>query len=173
MYYKESKPMINKALIIIAIFISGNLYSQELLPLSSVKDADVLMSSLKNKIVLVNFWATWCKPCVKEYPDLIKLYNNYKDKDFILISISTDAPEDIESKVKPFLKKNGVNFNSYYVKFEKDEQLYEIMNYFDKNWAGAIPQTYIYDKQGTLKANILGNRRYEDFENYITPLLEQ
>jgi thiol-disulfide isomerase/thioredoxin len=163
--------MIIKTLIILIFITAGNLYSQKLSPISNVNDVSILMEKHMNKVVLVNFWASWCMPCVSEFPDLVKLYNNYKDQDFVLVTISTDAPEDIETKVKPFLKKNGVKFKSYYVNIEKDEQLYDIMNYFDKNWTGAIPQSYIYDKEGVQKASILGSRNYEDFEKIITSLL--
>ena len=118
--------------------------------------------------MLINFWATWCKPCVKEFPELVKLYNNYKDKGFEIVFISVDVPEDVEPKVVPFLKKQDVDFVSYYNKFERPD---ELINYIDKNWEGAIPSTYIYDKDGKLTADILGSRSYEDFEKEITKSL--
>ncbi|MGH2575202.1 MAG: TlpA disulfide reductase family protein [Ignavibacteria bacterium] len=151
-------------LIILLISVSSKTFSQDALPLNSIKEVESLKESKKGKVILVNFWATWCVPCVKEFPELVKLYNNYKDKDFEILFISTDVPEDIENKVKPFLKKNGVDFLTYYNNIDKVE---ELINYFDKKWEGAIPSTYIYDKQGNLTASILGRRNYEEFETEI------
>ena len=64
----------------------------------------------------------------------------------------------------PFLKKQGVDFVSYYNGFDKPEDL---KNYIDKNWEGAIPSTYIYDKDGNMTANFVGTRNYETFEKEI------
>ncbi|MCX7877802.1 MAG: TlpA family protein disulfide reductase [Ignavibacteria bacterium] len=128
-----------------------------------------VFSELKGKVVLVNFWATWCKPCVKEFPDLIKLYNNYKDKAFEIIFISLDVPEEIDPKVKPFLSKNNVDFTTYYNNFKQPE---EIINFMDKNWGGAIPATYIYDREGNLSVSIVGSQRYDQFERELLKVLE-
>jgi len=60
-----------------------------------------------------------------------------------LVFISADVPDEISSKVIPFLKKNDVSFTVYYNNFDKPE---EIIDYFNKNWGGALPATYIYNK---------------------------
>ena len=144
---------------------AGKSFSQEIKSISTVEEMKQIKDSSKGKVMLINFWATWCKPCVKEFPELVKLYNNYKDEGFELIFISVDVPEDVESKVIPFLKKQGVDFVSYYNKFDKPE---ELINYIDKDWEGAIPSTYIYDKEGKLTTHILGSKSYEEFEAEIT-----
>lgn len=154
-----------KTFLIIILLSSVSVYAQEVKSLKSTQELDELKNSLKGKVVLINFWATWCKPCVKEFPELVKLYNNYKDKNFQLVFISADVPEEIDSKVVPFLRSQNVDFISYYNNFDKPE---ELINYIDKNWEGAIPSTYIYDKEGNLTSNILGIKNYEFFEKEIT-----
>jgi thiol-disulfide isomerase/thioredoxin len=154
-----------KTLLALMFISSAVLYAQEVKPLKSTQELDELRNSLRGKVVLINFWATWCKPCVKEFPELVKLYNDYKDKNFRLIFISADVPEEIENKVTPFLKSQNVEFITYYNNFDKPE---ELINYIDKNWEGAIPSTYIYDKDGNLTSNILGMKNYEYFEKEIT-----
>jgi thiol-disulfide isomerase/thioredoxin len=144
-------------------------YAQEVLPLSTVKEIQQLKDSKKGKVLLINFWATWCKPCVKEFPDLVKLYNDYKDKGFSIVLISVDVPEDVEPKVIPFLKSQGVDFVTYYNKFDWPEDL---INFIDKNWEGAIPSTYIYNKDGDMTADILGSRSYMEFEKEILKNLD-
>ena len=62
------------------------------------------------KILFINFWATWCVPCIEEFPDLVKIYNENKNSDFEFLSVSVDLPSDIESKVKPFLAKQSADF---------------------------------------------------------------
>lgn len=159
--------MLKKTLIIFFVFIltyAGKSFSQEIKPISKIEEMELIKDTNKGNVILINFWATWCKPCVKEFPELVKLYNNYKDKGFNLIFISVDVPEDVESKVIPFLKKQGVDFVSYYNKFDKPE---ELINYIDKDWEGAIPSTYIYDKEGKLTTHILGSKSYEEFEKEI------
>src|SRR5690606_34227440 len=59
--------------------------------------------------VLISFWATWCKPCMEELTEFNKIYNDYKDKGFKLIAISTDNEKTV-AKVKPFIRSKGYNF---------------------------------------------------------------
>lgn len=152
-----------KAICVVGL-LSYKTFTQDVMPLSSVKDLETLRDSKKGKVVLVNFWASWCRPCVAEIPGLIKLYNNYKDSGFEIIFISVDVPEDIQSKVAPFLKSKGVDFTTYYNQFDKTDDL---INFFDKNWQGAIPSTYIYDKDWNQTSSMVGSRSYEIFEKEI------
>jgi|SRR4030095_2063881 len=151
-----------------AILLTVNLYSQDLKELGSTGELKSIFDNAKGKVLLVNFWATWCKPCVMEFPELIKLYNDYKEKGFELIFISLDVPEDIP-KLKPFLESNKVDFTTYLSTFTDPE---ELIDYVDKNWQGAIPATYIYDKDGNLKKSIIGKKRYSDFESEIKTFLD-
>lgn len=153
-------------LVFISIFVSGinKVLPQTLTPLNSLKDIQSLKEQEKGKVILINFWATWCKPCVSEFPDLVKLYNDYKGKGFELVFISLDMTEDVQTKVVPFLSQHGVDFTTYYNNMEKPE---ELINYIDKNWEGAIPATYIYDKDGNLTASTIGRKGYEYFEKEV------
>jgi thiol-disulfide isomerase/thioredoxin len=154
--------------IILAALASLNINAQDIKPLHNIKELEAIKDSAKGSVLLLNFWASWCKPCVSEFPELVKLYNNYKDKGFQLIFISLDDVSDVDKSVKPFLKKQGVDFISYYNKFEKPE---ELIDYIDKNWQGAIPSTYIYDKEGKMQTGILGTKKYDEFESEISKYL--
>lgn len=158
-----------KALVVIIfLFALSSLYSQEIKAVKTVDDLKEIQTSVIGKVVLYNFWATWCKPCVQEFPELVKLYNNYKEKNFVIVFVSMDMPEDMKEKVKPFLNKNGVDFVTYYNDFKNPD---EIIDFYDKKWEGAIPSTYIYDKDGKLATKFLGNRDYDFFEKEISKLL--
>ena len=139
------------------------------MPLSSVKDLEALKNLKTGNVVLVNFWATWCKPCVAEFPELLKLYEEYQDKGFEIIFISVDEPADINTKVIPFLSKKEVDFVTYYNNFNNPDDL---INFFDKKWQGAIPATYIYDKGWKQTSSLVGDKTYEDFEKQILKILD-
>lgn len=157
--------------IILALILSFafvNVYSQTVNPVKSTDDLIEIQNSMNGKVVLYNFWATWCKPCVAEFPELIKLYKNYKDKDFVIVFISLDAAEELKTKVIPFLEKQGVDFDSYYNDFKNPEDL---IDFYDKQWEGAIPSTYIFSKEGVLSTKLVGSKNYEFFENEIKKLI--
>lgn len=117
-----------------------------------------LIKERKGKLLFLNVWATWCEPCREEFPAIVKLANEFKDVDFA--GISVDFPEEIDSKIKPFVKSNKVNFPIYVNAFTNDEELINMLN---KDWNGAIPATFIYDKSGKLIAFIEGKKSYEEF----------
>jgi peroxiredoxin len=84
----------------------------EVAPDFTLRDVDgqaVSLSSYKGKVVLVNFWATWCAPCQVEMPHLEKMQQAFKDKGFVVLSISADDARTA-SMVKPLIKKNGYTF---------------------------------------------------------------
>ncbi|MEO8513530.1 MAG: TlpA disulfide reductase family protein, partial [Ignavibacteria bacterium] len=137
----------------LAIVLTFQAASQEVKEFRSIDEFKVIMDSSLGKTTLVNFWATWCPPCVKEFPELVKLYKDYKDKDFKLIFVSLDDNSEVQSKLIPFLKKHDVDFVSYHADFKKPEDL---IDFIDKSWQGEIPYTKIYDKEGKLFTTFLG-----------------
>ena len=149
-------------------FVISFSYSQSVKTISSIDEYQKMLDSTKGKIVLVNFWATWCPPCVKEFPELVKLYKNYREEDFVLLFVSLDDKTEYDSKLIPFLKKQDVDFTSYFGNFSNPEAL---MTYVDNSWQGEIPYTGIYDKEGKLKKTLLGNQTYEQFESELKKLL--
>ncbi|PKL81721.1 MAG: thioredoxin, partial [Ignavibacteriae bacterium HGW-Ignavibacteriae-3] len=104
---------------------------------------------------------TWCVPCREEFPDLIKINNEFKGKNVEVVGISIDYPDEITSKIIPFLKKNKANFKNYVKGFPKDEDL---INAIDENWNGALPATIIYDRNGKKVSFFEGKRSYEEFK---------
>ena len=97
-----------------------------------------------NKTYVVNFWATWCMPCVKELPAFEKLYQKYKDKNVEVVLVSLDFSKQIETNLIPFIQKKKLQ--SKILHFEDSNEQFWIRDIAD-NWSGAIPATLIYNKQ--------------------------
>ena len=119
---------------------------------------DLKLSAFKGKIVVLNFWATWCPPCVKEIPDLIKLQETYKD-DLAVIGASLDRTPD---PVGPFIKKKAIR----YPVIMADEALNEAYGGIQ-----AIPTTFILDRNLNIVNVIRGLDDFKGFEKAIRPYL--
>lgn len=96
-----------------------------------------------NKTYVINFWATWCAPCVKELPYFEELRNTYKEKNVEVILVSLDFPRKYETTLKPFIKDK--NLKSKVIAFDDVDQNTWIPA-IDESWSGAIPATIIYNK---------------------------
>ncbi|GAB1855857.1 hypothetical protein MHTCC0001_06920 [Flavobacteriaceae bacterium MHTCC 0001] len=95
-----------------------------------------------NKTYVINFWATWCGPCVKELPYFEKLNAQYKDNVEVIL-VSLDFPHLYESKLKPFISKKKLK--SKVIALNADNEN-EWINSIDKSWSGSIPATILYNK---------------------------
>ena len=105
------------------------------------KKLEPLLYSKTKKIKIVNFWAMWCAPCVKELPYLQEYAQ--KNPNVELLMVSMDFPEDIESKLKPFLKKRGLTAK---VVVLDDPDANSWIDKVYPKWSGAIPFTIIFNE---------------------------
>ena len=128
-----------------------------------------ILESYRGQVVLVNVWATWCKPCREEFPDLVRLQDFYKEKKVRVIAISADYPDEIESKILPFLKNFNINFPVYVQHFSKQEDFIDGMN---KGWNGALPATFIYDEKGRQQVFFIGKRDFASFRQEIEKIIK-
>ena len=118
----------------------------------------------KGKVLFVNIWATWCLPCKEEFPDLVKLAEEYQNSDVVIVGVSVDYQDEIVSKIIPFLQSQKARFPNYVQNFKQPEVL---INMFNEKWRGAVPATFIYDQNGIQKAFLLGKKSYEEFKTAI------
>ena len=123
-----------------------------------------LISNRNRKVLLLNVWATWCAPCREEFPDLVQLAEKYKNKNVEIVGISADYPDEVDSKIIPFLKSQNVNFKNYVQNFSDDSGL---INQLNSKWNGALPTTFIYDKTGRQITFLEGKCSFEEFEQEI------
>jgi len=107
------------------------------------EDMEHLFHLNNDTTYLINFWATWCKPCVQELPLFEKLLKELKGKKYKSILVSLDFPNKIESKLIPFIKDNKLKSEVVVLIDEKQQQWIDKV---DKDWDGAIPVSLIYKK---------------------------
>ena len=107
-----------------------------------VPDLEIILKNPENKLFVINLWATWCPPCVKELPDFEKVAKSYKKSDVSFVMISLDFPSEIEKTLIPFLEKNGVSLD---VKVMTDTDYNSWIDKVDTNWQGNIPSTLFFN----------------------------
>jgi len=95
--------------------------------------------------LLLNFWATWCDPCREEFPDLVKLDDDYKGKPLNFIAVSLDDITDIKSEVPKFLNQMKANMPVVLLNVKDQDAA---INAVDPNWHGEMPATFLFDKDG-------------------------
>ena len=96
-----------------------------------------------DNIYVINFWATWCKPCIEEMPFFQELHNDFKDQKVKVVLVSLDFPDKIQSHLIPFIKRNNLTPQ---VILLDDPYENEWIPKVDSSWSGAIPATLIYKK---------------------------
>jgi len=116
------------------------------LPKVTQIDQEKLKNLLKpnGKPLLINFWATWCVPCREEFPDLVKIGADYKDK-IDLITVSLDELSEINGDVPKFLAEMRAEMPSYLLKTPSEEAAIAVVS---KDWQGGLPFTILFDEKG-------------------------
>lgn len=119
------------------------------------------LQDYKGKVLIIDFWATWCAPCRKEIPDFIALQDEYREKGLEVIGISLD---DSLRDLTDFVKTNQINYTILY----RDQER-KIVDVF--GGIKGIPTTFIIDREGNVVNKFVGLREKEVFRDAIEPLL--
>jgi len=110
-------------------------------------DADALRALRKNdsgKFRLVNFWATWCAPCVAEFDEFVTVNRMYRHRDFELVTVSLNRPDEEKSVLEFLTKKQASNRNLLFASTDREP----LINAFDPNWQGEVPYTVLINPEG-------------------------
>ncbi|MGG8497835.1 TlpA disulfide reductase family protein [Tenacibaculum sp. TC6] len=161
------------ALLMFSCKIKKEKETEEKTPQENIKITTLNYEQLKpilhkndNKTYVINFWATWCVPCVKELPAFEKLHKEYKDKQVEVILVSLDFSRQIESNLLPFIKEKQLQ--STVLHFDDPNEQFWIKD-IAENWTGSIPATLIYNAE---KRKFYEQTfHYNDLENELQTFL--
>lgn len=127
-----------------------------------------LQSRLKrpsgDSLTVINFWATWCRPCVKELPYFEQFLQQEKQAKVRIWLVSLDFPEDVDKKLIPFVKQRKLACPVFYL---NERNPNDWVNQVAEEWSGAIPATVLYDAQGRKKAFHAGEFDFAGLKKWI------
>lgn len=132
--------------------------------LPDLEDKKVRLSDFRGKVVFLNFWATWCKPCREEMPSMEVLYKNFERDGLVVLAVSIDRVTT-KKDIPPFVKSLNLAFPILVDSWGQTDKRYKLMG---------VPETYIIDQQGVLREKIIGPRDWTVLDNLrvITGLLK-
>jgi len=104
----------------------------------------VTLSQLKGQVVVLNFWATWCPPCIEEMPSLVQMQQRMKSKGITVLAVSVDADQD---SYRQFLRDHDVNLLSVRDADQRSNTLYGTFKF---------PETYVIDRSGIVRRKFIG-----------------
>jgi thiol-disulfide isomerase/thioredoxin len=152
---------------ILFLILSFNVFSQNI-SILSFKEFEPRLNPVDDTVYVINFWATWCKPCVDEMPEFEKLHETFKEQNFKLTLTSLDFKSQYEKKLVPFVKDNNL---------QAEVLLLNAPDYNDwlpkvsKKWNGSIPATIIIHKPSNTRMFFERQMNFNELESVIKPLL--
>jgi thiol-disulfide isomerase/thioredoxin len=149
--------------VVLLLIGAGKLFSQEIPVFEKFTDFEHLLHKNNDTTYILNFWATWCKPCVTELPEFEKINQQFKHKKFKMILVSLDFESQLDSKVRPFIKEKNMQANVVLLADTKENSWIDKV---DKEWSGSIPATIIYNSNFNFFKE--GSMTYEELKEIIS-----
>jgi peroxiredoxin len=128
-----------------------------------------LRANKSGKVRLVNFWATWCGPCVSEFDDVVETNLRFRHRDFELVTVAAQFPDE-KDKVLAFLQKHHASTRNYLF---DDTDKYKLIEAFDPEWNGGLPHTVLLGPKGEILHRQTGEIDFLEFRRKIVPALNQ
>lgn len=136
-------------------------------PVKHLKPEDYasrIVAGRKGRVLLVNFWATWCEPCREEMPSLVKAAKKFPARDLAVVLVSLDSQKTGPAQVPKFLKEEKVPFVSWLAK-TRDPQ--DFIDTVDPTWDGSLPYTLVYGRDGKIATRLSGLQTEASFTEAI------
>lgn len=135
-------------------------------PLTSAQFAEIL-DAHRGVVTLVNLWATWCAPCLREIPELLELESHFADRGFHLIAVSLDDA-DAADMIREFRDEWFPELRTWH---NQTQDWYELIESLDPEWIGILPTSFLLDRNGVVVDTITGGQDYATFEAAVLPHL--
>jgi thiol-disulfide isomerase/thioredoxin len=176
----------SKAIVLIALFIViGSLatpaqkkrgrVTQPGKPVAVVAAIDTealksLISQQRQHPLLVNFWATFCDPCRDEFPDLVKIDNDYRPRSLEFVTVSLDDMTEIKTEVPKFLASMKATMPAYLLNASDPEPA---INFVDPRWQGSLPATFLYNEKGEIVYKHVGRVNTAELREAIEKVVKK
>lgn len=138
------------------------------MPLLSAKELRALLDANRGRVVLINFWATFCAPCIKEIPELVRLERELGPRGLTLVGVALDEPADRTTRVEPFRAKYFPDFPTW---LRSEADMDALVSAVDPAWNEILPTSYIIGRDGKVVRRIQGGKSYEAFREAVLPAL--
>ncbi len=155
-----------KAALILALWAASSAAAPPLKPVDEAGYRSAIAAG-RGKVVLADFWATWCAPCRAEMPLLVRLEQQYRARGLRLLTISCDEPEQEQAALE-FVRSKGAPEPAYIKRAANDEKFIDSV---DPKWSGALPGLFVYDRQGKLVKSFVGETDMAALEQLLEKLL--
>jgi len=140
--------------------------SSALIPVLTFEEFEPLLNKSSDSVYVINFWATWCAPCVREIPVFEELNKKYSDQKLRIVLVSLDFPDHLESRLKPFVERMEMKNEVILLDAPRANQWIPIV---DASWSGAIPATIIYNRE--TRMFFARELHFEELDQIISSLL--
>jgi thiol-disulfide isomerase/thioredoxin len=121
----------------------------------------------RGSVLLINLWASWCAPCLKEIPELVRLEQDYARCGLRLLGLSMDEPADLPGAVQPLLDRRFPTFRTL---ARNNSSMDSFASVVDGAWNEIMPTSYVLDRNGRVIKRIQGGKPYAEFEALVKPL---
>lgn len=140
--------MPRRTLLLLLLLLVGQITKSQVNKINKIQvvnfdQLEPYLHKTNDTIYLVNFWATWCAPCIKELPAIESVEEKYSDKKFKVLLVSLDFPRELSSRLEPFVKSKNITSDVFLL---NDPDQNRWIDNVDANWSGEIPFTLLYGR---------------------------
>ena len=160
-----------KIRILFVVFLLALVYTTNGQTIRFIKaaDLDYWKNQQSDTVYIINFWASWCQPCLQELPDFEKITKTYANEKVKVILISNDFKKQVDSRLKPFVKKKGLKSTVLFMDESNPNNWIEKVN---AEWGGSIPATLIIQKSSNFESFTEGKITFAQLKKIIDPLIQ-